>query len=77
MRTAQETLDTYYQEMRGRALALAADFDRIQRSAGSDKVMTDPRLANLKKCFEVLLSGKENRAAQMQMILSDQTPGPK
>ena len=76
MRNAKETLDVYYPEMRWRALSLAADLDRIQRGAGSETALNDPRLANLKKCFEVLLSGKENRVAQVQMILSDMTPPP-
>jgi hypothetical protein len=77
MRTAQQTLDATYLEMRWRTLSLAADLDRIERGAGSDLVMRDPRLQVLRKCFEVLLSGKENRAAQVQMMLSDTTPPPR
>lgn len=74
MRNAKETLDANYQEMRWRALSLAADLDRIQRATGSESVMTDPRLAKLRSCFAVLLDGKENRADRVQMILSDTTP---
>lgn len=77
MRNAQETLDAYYQEMRWRTLSLAADLDRIARAPGNESTAADPRLARLHKCFEVLLHGNENRAAQVQMILSDQSPPPK
>jgi hypothetical protein len=76
MRNAQQTLDATYPEMRWRALSLAADLDRIQRAAGGEQVLSDPRLAKLRTAFEVLLSGKENRAAQVQMIFSDLTPPP-
>lgn len=77
MRNAQQTLDATYQEMRWRALSLAADLDRIQRLPGGETVLNDPRINNLRKCFEVLLTTKENRAAAVQMILSDMTPPPK
>ena len=77
MRNAQQTLDATYQEMRWRTLSLAADFDRIQRATGGELTLRDPRLLNLRKCLEVLLNGKENRAAQVQMVLSDQSPPPR
>lgn len=71
MRNAAETLEATYLEMRWRALSLAADLDRIQRSPGGDAALNDPRIAKLKRAFEVLLGGKEDRAAQVQMIFSD------
>lgn len=78
MRDAKETLDTYFFEMRWRALSLAADLDRVERAAGgADLLQSDPRLAKLREAFNVLLSGKENRAEKVQMIFSDKTPGPK
>jgi hypothetical protein len=76
MRTAAETLENSYLEMRWRALSLAADLDRIQRAAGGDAALADQRIAKLRKAFDVLLNGKENRAAQVQLIFSDQTPPP-
>lgn len=76
MRTAAQTLDVTYLEMRWRALSLAADLDRVQRAAGGDAALADPRVAKLRKAFDVLLNGRENRAAQVQMIFSDQTPPP-
>jgi hypothetical protein len=77
MRDAQQTLDTYFYEMRWRALSLAADLDRVERAAGGPALLqSDPRLAKLREAFGVLLSGKENRAEQVQMIFSDKTPGP-
>ena len=77
MRDANQTLDTYFYEMRWRALSLAADLDRVERAAGGGDVLrSDPRVAKLREAFNVLLSGKENRAEQVQMIFSDLTPPP-
>ena len=76
MRTAAETLESTYLEMRWRALSLAADLDRIQRCPGGESALNDPRVAKLRRAFEVLLSGRENRAGQVQMIFSDTTPPP-
>jgi hypothetical protein len=77
MRDAKETLDSYYFEMRWRTLSLAADLDRVERATGGGKLLEfDPRLAKLREAFNVLLSGKENRAEKVQMIFSDKTPGP-
>ncbi|MCS7033628.1 MAG: hypothetical protein NZ561_06485 [Phycisphaerae bacterium] len=77
MRTAQQTLDATYLEMRWRTLSLAADLDRIQRAPGGEQAMRDPRMQNLRKCLEILLNAGENRAAQVQMILSDTSPPPR
>jgi hypothetical protein len=78
MRDAKTLLDEQYLEMRWRALSLAADFDRIQRAAGgSDVLGSDPRIANLRKAAELLKGNDSNRAEQVQMLLSDQTPPPK
>jgi hypothetical protein len=77
MRDAQETLDTYFFEMRWRCLSLAADLDRIERAAGGNGVLqADSRVAKLREAIGVLLQGKANRAEQVQMIFSDKTPGP-
>jgi hypothetical protein len=78
MRDAQETLDTYYYEMRWRCLSLAADLDRVERAAGGPAVLqSDARLAKLREALGVLLQAKTNRAEQVQMVFSDKTPGPK
>ena len=77
MRDAQETLETYFLEMRWRCLSLAADLDRVERAAGGPIVLqADPRLAKLRQALGVLLEGGQNRAEQVQMIFSDKTPGP-
>jgi hypothetical protein len=77
MRDAQQTLEQYFLEMRWRCLSLAADLDRIERSAGGPGVLgTDPRLAKLRQAIGVLLEGKGNRAEQVQTIFSDKTPPP-
>jgi hypothetical protein len=76
-KTAPEMLDYQYLAMRERVLSLAADFDRIQRSeSGSETLATDPRIDSLKACLELLLARTTDRAAAVQMILSDTTPPP-
>ena len=78
MPDAQNTLDTYFYEMRWRCLSLAADLDRIERAVGGTSVLSaDPRLAKLREAFGVLLDGKSNRAEQVQLIFSDKTLEPK
>ena len=77
MANATETLERYFLEMRWRALSLAADLDRVQRSAGAQQLMqSDARLTKLRDAFKVLLSDAPNRAEQVQMIFSDKTPPP-
>jgi hypothetical protein len=77
MRNAKETLDATFLEMRWRALSLAADLDRIERSDGGPRVLSsDPRLSQLRQAFQLLLDGKANRAEQLQLLFSDQTPPP-
>ena len=77
MATASDTLERYYLEMRWRALSLAADLDRVQRSEGSRQLMqSDARLAKLRQALSVLLSDAPNRAEQVQLIFSDKTPPP-
>lgn len=77
MRDAQQTLETYFFEMRWRCLSLAADLDRVERSAGgADALRSDPRLAKLRAALGVLLDGAGNRAEQVQLIFSDRAPGP-
>jgi hypothetical protein len=77
MRSAKETLDATYLEMRWRALSLAADFDRIERAAGgADLLAADPRVAALRQCLKAVLDARGNRAEQVQMLLSDTTPPP-
>ena len=76
-RTAEQTLDITFLEMRARALALAADLDRIQRlPGGSALLQSDGRIAKLRRAFELLLSNDPNRAEQLQLIFSDRTPPP-
>jgi hypothetical protein len=77
MRSANQTLEQTFLEMRWRCLSLAADLDRIERAeGGSELINTDARLVKLRKAINVLLDGKPNRAEQVQMIFSDMTPPP-
>jgi hypothetical protein len=73
MRNALDTLDATFLEMRWRTLSLAADLDRVQRGDGGASALNDPRLTKLRQAFDVLLNAKEDRAAQVQMIFSDQS----
>jgi hypothetical protein len=67
-------LDQQFLEMRWRCLSLAADLDRVQRSAA---LLNDERLTKLRRAIQVLLGDSGNRAEQVQMIFSDMTPPPK
>lgn len=76
MADAKQVLDQYFLEMRWRCLSLAADLDRVQRGAGSEAAMKDPRVEKLRKAVGVLLEGEQGRAERVQMIFSDMTPPP-
>jgi len=78
MRDAKETLERYFLEMRWRCLSLAADLDRIERSAGGTTVLeSDPRLKKLREAIGVLTKPGAKRAEQVQTIFSDKTPPPR
>lgn len=78
MRSANETLDQLFLEMRWRCLSLAADLDRVQRApGGTDAIGSDPRLADLRRALGVLLEPGVGRAERVQMVFSDRTEGPK
>ena len=78
MRSANETLDQYFLEMRWRCLSLAADLDRIERAEGGKNLLeTDSRLQKLHDALGLLSSARRNRAEQVQLLFSDQTPPPK
>ena len=80
MADAKDLLDQQFLEMRWRTLSLAADLDRVQRSAGGAGTLRDDvRLLKLRRAFEVLMAAETepNRAEQVQMIFSDMTPPPK
>ena len=80
MPDAKETLDAIYLEMRWRVLSLAADFDRIERSAeGRAALASDGRVDKLRRAMkvvagEIAAGGSADRAEQVQMIFSDTTP---
>ena len=73
MKPARDVLADQYLEMRGRILALAADFDRVQRAGD---VGNDAGLTDLKACVSELLSDAPGRAERVQMRLSDASPPP-
>lgn len=74
---AQRLLDWLYPEMRCRILSLAADFDRLQRAADGVAVLRrDQRLVELRQCIRLLLDDHPDRAARVQLTLSDDLPSP-
>ena len=76
-RDARDILNEQFLEMRWRALSLAADLDRVERSPGGRELLAfDPRLAKLREAIKVLLQNEPERAAKVQMIFSDTTPPP-
>jgi hypothetical protein len=80
MADSKDVLEQQFLEMRWRTLSLAADLDRIQRSAnGLATLRDDARLLKLRRAFDVLMAAETepNRAEQVQMIFSDMTPPPK
>ena len=74
MKTGRQIVADQFLEMRGKILALAADFDRIERVG--DGGLSDPRVADLRDCVRELLSDQPGRAERVQMRLSDLTPPP-
>jgi hypothetical protein len=77
MRSAKQTLDETFLEMRWRCLSLAADFDRIERATGGSELLaTDPRVQSLRQAIQVLLKAGVTRAEIVQQIFSDKTPPP-
>jgi len=74
MRTAKQTLDDQFMEMRWRCLSLAADLDRVQNSPGGAELLnTDPRLIKLRQAIQELTDSAANRAERVQLIFSDQS----
>ncbi|MFN4242317.1 MAG: hypothetical protein ACK4PI_03675 [Tepidisphaerales bacterium] len=75
--TAETLLNRQYLEMRWHILSLAADFDRIERAHGGERLLaTDPRIGELRDCLRELLSDRPGRAERVQLHLSDHTPPP-
>jgi hypothetical protein len=66
--TSSETLEREFLEIRAKILQIGASLDRIDRGAGS--VASDSRLQLIRKGLEVLLSGDDDRAEQIQLIFS-------
>lgn len=67
---AATALDAYFLEARCKLLDLAAILDRIQRGAGADEVMHDPRLADVARALSVLSNSQDRRAEAIQQIFS-------
>ena len=66
--TAPQVLDREFLEIRARILQLAADLDRLDRSAGS--VAADARLDLIRRGLNTLLEEEDGRAERIQLIFS-------
>lgn len=68
----QKVLDTYFLEMRAKAIEIAASLDRLERAPGGEEVMaSDPRVAQLREAFRRIdCTGVTDRAEQLQMLFS-------
>jgi hypothetical protein len=77
MRSAQQTLDRDYLEMRCRCLSLAADLDRIERAESGKAVLaSDPRIQRLRQAIAILLRDEPGKAEAVQNVFSDKTSWP-
>ncbi len=66
--TAHEIFDREFLGMRARLVDLGATLDRLDRADGS--VADDPRLANIRRCLEILGGDTTDRAEQIQRVFS-------
>jgi hypothetical protein len=66
--TAPQVLNREFLELRAKILELAASLDRLDRSEGSAD--DDPRLLRVREGIEILLSGRPDRAEQIQLLFS-------
>jgi hypothetical protein len=74
MKPANEIFAEQFPQMRERCLSLAADLDRIGRSAGSlEAITTDPRLVELRQAIAILSDGRPDRARRVLEAFSDST----
>jgi hypothetical protein len=64
---AKPALDAYFLEARCKLLDVAAILDRIDRGGG---LAADPRVTNIRKAVETLLTGADGRAEAVQTIFS-------
>lgn len=68
--SAPKALDAYFLEARSKLLDLAAILDRIDRGAEAATAVADPRLAQIRRAFEVLRQPAGGRAERVQRIFS-------
>ena len=64
---AGQALDAYFLEARSKLLDVAAILDRVDRGGG---LPADPRVANIRKAVETLLTDADGRAEAVQVIFS-------
>lgn len=68
--TSRTALDSYFLEARCKLLDLAAILDRIDRGGGSNELVKDPRLANIRHALEILSDESGGRAERVQRLFS-------
>ncbi|MBW1645701.1 MAG: hypothetical protein JRJ56_05140 [Deltaproteobacteria bacterium] len=68
---AEELLEIYFLEMRSALLETAAAFDRLERAAGGERVMEDPRVKKLLAGCELITAAGADRAERFLLLFSD------
>jgi hypothetical protein len=69
--TGHQLLDLYYLDLRCHLLEAAAGFDRLQRAAGAEAALADPRAVRLREALDVLASGAPDRAERFLNLFSE------
>lgn len=68
---AADILDRDFLHTRAKILEVAADLDRLDRDGMPAELAGDERLVQLREAIAILIDGKPDRAARVQMAFSD------
>lgn len=71
IQTAPQIFDQVFLDMRAKLLEVAASLDRLDRAAGTEGILNDPRRQRIQRTLEILTTQTHNRAEQLQLLFSD------
>ena len=74
--TADQVVEAYFLEHRGKLIDIAAFLDRVDRAAAGGDVSDDFRLKALHEGLKLVADGKPERARRLLEHLSDPTTEP-
>lgn len=69
--TGSAVLDRDFLSLRHRILDIAAGLDRLDRAAGAEPVMNDPRLQSIRDALAILAEPGQGRTERVQLVFSD------